>query len=114
MASDLRALVLPAHQRRTIEELTEDLDLRHGDVRAKQSAYWTMLVLTGVIATAGILADSTATVIGAMIIAPLSTPIMGIALGIVKRERMAARLRPSSTSWRRSPRASPAPSGWAA
>ena len=49
-----------------------------------------MLVLSGVIATAGVLADSTATVIGAMIIAPLSTPIMGIALGIVKRERLRA------------------------
>lgn len=90
MVNELRAIVLPANQRRTLEELTEDLDLRQGDVRAKQSAFWTMLTLAGVIATAGILADSTATVIGAMIIAPLSTPIMGIALGIVKRERVRA------------------------
>ena len=45
-----------------------------------------MLALSAVIATAGVLADSTATVIGAMIIAPLSTPIMGIALGIAKRD----------------------------
>jgi uncharacterized hydrophobic protein (TIGR00271 family) len=86
----LRDVVLPESQRRTLEELTEDLDLRSGDARAKQSAFWTMLVLSGVIATAGVLADSTATVIGAMIIAPLSTPIMGIALGIVKRERLRA------------------------
>ena len=90
MVNELRAIVLPANQRRTLEELTEDLDLRQGDVRAKQSAFWTMLTLAGVIATAGVLADSTATVIGAMIIAPLSTPIMGIALGIVKRERVRA------------------------
>ncbi len=86
----LRDIVLPESQRRTLEELTEDLDLRSGDARAKQSAFWTMLVLSGIIATAGVLADSTATVIGAMIIAPLSTPIMGIALGIVKRERIRA------------------------
>jgi len=90
MVNELRAIVLPANQRRTLEDLTEDLDLRQGDVRAKQSAFWTMLTLAGVIATAGVLADSTATVIGAMIIAPLSTPIMGIALGIVKRERVRA------------------------
>ncbi|HEU5242446.1 MAG TPA: TIGR00341 family protein [Ornithinibacter sp.] len=90
MLSRLRAAVLPASQRRTLDELTDDLDLRSGDARAKQSAFWVMLVLSGVIATAGILADSTATVIGAMIIAPLSTPIMGIALGIVKRERIRA------------------------
>ncbi|HSO64476.1 MAG TPA: DUF389 domain-containing protein, partial [Ornithinibacter sp.] len=90
MLSGLRATILPASQRRTLEELTEDLDLRSGDHRSKQSAFWTMLVLSGVIATAGILTDSTATVIGAMIIAPLSTPIMAIALGIVKRERIRA------------------------
>ena len=42
-----------------------------------------MLTLSGMIAIAGVLADSTATVIGAMIIAPLGTPILGIALGIV-------------------------------
>ena len=86
----LRDRVLPENQRRTLDELSGDLDLRSGDTRAKQSAFWTMLVLSGIIATAGVLADSTATVIGAMIIAPLSTPIMGIALGIVKRERIRA------------------------
>ncbi len=86
----LRDRVLPENQRRTLEELSDDLDLRTGDTRAKQSAFWTMLALSGIIATAGVLADSTATVIGAMIIAPLSTPIMGIALGIVKRERIRA------------------------
>ena len=86
----LRDRVLPENQRRTLDELSDDLDLRSGDTRAKQSAFWTMLVLSGIIATAGVLADSTATVIGAMIIAPLATPIMGIALGIVKRERIRA------------------------
>ena len=86
----LRRLVLPADQRRTLEELSDDLDLRSGNRRAKQTAFWTMLLLSGVIASAGVLSDSTATVIGAMIIAPLSTPIMGIALGIVKRERLRA------------------------
>ena len=45
-----------------------------------------MLTLSSIIASAGVLSDSTATVIGAMIIAPLSTPIMGMALGIAKRE----------------------------
>jgi uncharacterized hydrophobic protein (TIGR00271 family) len=90
MAAGIREHVLPEHQRRTLDELTDELDLRSGDHRSKQSAFWTMLVLAGVIASAGVLADSTATVIGAMIIAPLSTPIMGIALGIVKRERLRA------------------------
>jgi uncharacterized hydrophobic protein (TIGR00271 family) len=86
----LKNRVLPESQRRTDDELTDDLDLSSGDRSAKQSAFWTMLALSGVIATAGVIADSTATVIGAMIIAPLSTPIMGIALGIAKAVPSAA------------------------
>lgn len=87
MLTAIRARVLPENQRRTFEELTEDLDLNDGDTLSKRSAFWTMLVLAACIASAGIIADSTATVIGAMIIAPLSTPIMGTALALVKRER---------------------------
>ena len=83
----LLARIVPEAQRRTLEELTDDLDLRFGDTASKFSAFWTMLTLSAIIASAGILSDSTATVIGAMIIAPLSTPILGTALAIVKRER---------------------------
>ena len=42
-----------------------------------------LLVLSTIIATFGVLGDSTATVIGAMIIAPLMTPIMATAAGLV-------------------------------
>ena len=42
-----------------------------------------LLLLATVIATMGILGDSTATVIGAMIIAPLMTPIMATAAALV-------------------------------
>lgn len=80
----LRRRLIPVAQRRTLEELTADLDLRAGDRASAYSAFWTMLVLSSVIAAAGVVSDSTATVIGAMIIAPLSTPIMGVALGLVK------------------------------
>jgi uncharacterized hydrophobic protein (TIGR00271 family) len=85
MLTGLRHRLLPPHQRRTLEELSEDLEIGSGDALAKKSAFWTMLVLSAIIASAGVLGDSTATVIGAMIIAPLSTPIMGIALAAVKR-----------------------------
>ena len=44
--------------------------------RRKYEQFGVLLFLATVIATAGIIADSTATVIGAMIIAPLMTPIM--------------------------------------
>jgi uncharacterized hydrophobic protein (TIGR00271 family) len=42
-----------------------------------------LLTLATIIATAGVLGDSTATVIGAMIIAPLMTPIMATAAALV-------------------------------
>ncbi|CRK53196.1 conserved membrane hypothetical protein [Rhodococcus sp. RD6.2] len=75
-------LLVPDNQRRTLDELDDRLDLESGDRRAKRSAFWAMLALSAVIAVAGVAGDSTATVIGAMIVAPLSTPILGIGLGI--------------------------------
>ena len=47
------------------------------------SRYWLLLPLAAVIASAGVVSDSTATVIGAMIVAPLMTPILGIVLAVV-------------------------------
>jgi len=44
--------------------------------------YGVLLVLSGIIATGGVLVDSTATVIGAMIVAPLATPILAVGLGV--------------------------------
>ena len=49
----------------------------------KQTGFWVLLVLSTAIATLGIMADSTAVVIGAMLVAPLMTPIMGVSVGIV-------------------------------
>jgi uncharacterized hydrophobic protein (TIGR00271 family) len=55
-----------------------------GEARAsKLAAWWVMLLLSVAIATFGIIQDSTAVVIGAMLIAPLMTPILGTAAGIV-------------------------------
>ncbi len=53
----------------------------------KLSRFWVLLVLAAVIATAGVIGDSTATVIGAMIVAPLMTPILGTVLAVVLGDR---------------------------
>ena len=45
--------------------------------------FFVLLLLATVIATFGVLSDSTATVIGAMIVAPLMGPIMATAAAIV-------------------------------
>jgi uncharacterized hydrophobic protein (TIGR00271 family) len=81
--SRLTQTLIPTAQRQSVDALTDALDLDHGDAGSKRTGFLVMLTLAGVIATAGVLTDSTATVIGAMIIAPLGTPILGIALGIV-------------------------------
>ncbi|MBM3658855.1 MAG: DUF389 domain-containing protein [Actinobacteria bacterium] len=55
-----------------------------GDARRRRmSRFWGLLVLAAVIATAGVISDSTATVIGAMIVAPLMVPILGAVFAIV-------------------------------
>jgi uncharacterized hydrophobic protein (TIGR00271 family) len=55
--------------------------------RSKQSKFWVLLVFASAIAAAGVVGDSTATVIGAMIVAPLMTPIMGTVLSITTSDR---------------------------
>ena len=51
--------------------------------------FWALLVLAAAIATFGLIADSVASVIGAMIVAPLMLPIMGLAFGISIGDRRA-------------------------
>ena len=72
-----------AEVRRTLPELQATLFLDIGDVRRKMSKCWILLALSATIATAGILTNSTPAVIGAMIVAPLGTPIMGMGLAVV-------------------------------
>jgi len=81
----------PAHAGASIIGLTHDdvarmraqLFVEGPDQLRRLSKFWLLLVLAGVIASAGIVSDSTATVIGAMIVAPLMTPILGVVLAVV-------------------------------
>ena len=67
-----------------IERMANQTLLNYGpDSAAKLSRFWILSALAGVIATAGVAADSVATVIGAMIVAPLMNPILGTALALV-------------------------------
>jgi len=56
-------------------------------VRHRLSRFWLLLVLSAIIASAGVASNSTATVIGAMIVAPLMSPILGIVLAVVLNDR---------------------------
>ncbi|MDE0547061.1 TIGR00341 family protein [Microbacterium sp. C7(2022)] len=79
--------LIPPSQRQPADALRDAVDLGRGDALGKRTGFLIMLVLSAVIAGAGVLGDSTATVIGAMIIAPLGTPILGIAVGLVTGRR---------------------------
>lgn len=65
------------------DEVVDSLYFEPPDATKKQVGFWVLLVLSTSIATLGVLADSTAVVIGAMLVAPLMTPIMGVSAGIV-------------------------------
>lgn len=77
---------LNSGESRSPDEIRDAVYLTTGDTLAKQSRFWLLLVLSAGIATAGVIADSTATVIGAMIVAPLATPIQGVAVAIAYGE----------------------------
>ncbi len=78
----------PSVHSEDIERMANAVLLSYGtNPRRKYSAFWMLLGLAGVIATAGVVADSTATVIGAMIVAPLMTPILGTAFAVVIADR---------------------------
>jgi uncharacterized hydrophobic protein (TIGR00271 family) len=70
------------------DEIDAGLFFEQPDRTNKLVAWWVMLLLSVAIATFGILQDSTAVVIGAMLIAPLMTPIIGTAAAAVNGWQM--------------------------
>ena len=53
--------------------------------------YYVLVVLSGAIATFGLLTDSAATIIGAMLVAPLMSPILGIGLASIRGDTVLLR-----------------------
>lgn len=73
--------------RNPLSEVEDGLFVNTGARRAKLSQFWVLLVLASLIAAGGVIGDSTPAVIGAMIVAPLATPIYGVALATVTGSR---------------------------
>jgi len=78
-----RAIDAGKDYRNPLEDVAEGLFVDLGDRRAKLSQFWMLLVLSATIAAGGVVGDATPAVIGAMIVAPLATPIYGVALATV-------------------------------
>lgn len=72
----------------TTEHMRDAVFFEVPAVRQRLSRFWILMTLSSVIAAAGVAADSSATVIGAMIVAPLMTPILGTMLSVVLADRM--------------------------
>jgi len=82
-----RAIDAGHDYRNSLTEVEDGLFLTQGDRRAKVSQFWMLLVLASAIAAGGVIGNSTPAVIGAMIVAPLATPIYGVALATVTGSR---------------------------
>lgn len=82
------AKVSPRNIRISREELVEDLT----SVTQPAAVHWWMVGLSTVVATIGLATDSTAVLIGAMVIAPLLGPNMALALATTLGDGPLARL----------------------
>ncbi len=65
----------------------EELIARAEDLAPATSTFYAFLVLSTIIATGGLLLDSAATIIGAMVVAPLMGPAISASVGTVINER---------------------------
>ena len=72
-----------ASNRVDLEKMKDAVFFLYPDRNTRLSKFWILMILSSVIATSGVASDSAATVIGAMIVAPLMTPILGTMLAIV-------------------------------
>jgi uncharacterized hydrophobic protein (TIGR00271 family) len=71
-----------------IQRMRDQLFFEGPERNRRLSRFGLLLPLSAVIASAGVVSDSTATVIGAMIVAPLMTPILGMVLAVVLGDRV--------------------------
>ncbi|WP_426573461.1 DUF389 domain-containing protein [Aquihabitans sp. McL0605] len=78
---------MPSANEADMVRMRDQLFFEGDDVSRRLSRFWMLLVLAGVIASAGVVSNSTATVIGAMIVAPLMVPILGVVVAVVLGDR---------------------------
>jgi uncharacterized hydrophobic protein (TIGR00271 family) len=96
-------LRLRFHARRLMPPVTKtrvaDVQVQLRDASTPDFDYFVLVILSAMIATFGMLIDSAATIIGAMLVAPLMSPILGIGLASIRgdttllRDAVAALLR---------------------
>lgn len=78
----------PSDALNTIEHMRDAVFFDEPGRAQRVRRFWILLVLSSAIAASGVIGDSTATVIGAMIVAPMMLPIQGTMLATVLGERV--------------------------
>ncbi|MFF2388048.1 DUF389 domain-containing protein [Agromyces sp. NPDC058104] len=78
----------PSEALNTIEHMRDAVFFDEPGRVQRVRRFWILLVLSSAIAASGVVGDSTATVIGAMIVAPMMLPIQGTMLATVLGERV--------------------------
>lgn len=73
---DLLPTLTPREQQQVVQE--------GGELARSTSTFFTLVILSSLIASLGLLQNSAAVIIGAMLIAPLMAPLMGFALGLTQ------------------------------
>lgn len=74
---------LPSRDEMKLDEIVDRLTVDRGQL----PRFVLLLFLSVVVATFGLVANSTAVVIGAMLLAPLMTPVLGFAIGLTSLQR---------------------------
>lgn len=88
-ASSLAARRLPVIRRASYEEFKDLFSLLRDNARAK-SSYLVLMVLSTVLATFGLFANSSPVVIGAMILAPLMAPVISLSMATLRQDKQMA------------------------
>ena len=78
---------MPSIASQDLNDMRDAVFFEGPETGRRLSRFWMLMLLSSVIAGAGIVSDSTATVIGAMIVAPLMVPIQGTMLSAVLGDR---------------------------
>ena len=78
---------MPSIARQDLNDMRDAVFFEGPETGRRLSRFWLLMLLSSVIAAAGVVSDSTATVIGAMIVAPLMVPIQGTMLAAVLGDR---------------------------
>lgn len=85
-APDLVAAGITAAEAARLDYIVDQVYFDGDERRERLTRFAVLIVLSTMIAAFGLLADSVAVVIGAMLVAPLMTPILGVAVSIALTE----------------------------